>query len=524
MSRILILIIFLIWLAWDPSSAPVPPTSSMAIPAFFAFYALLVLLMGLYARILARHVTADNFDRNLRRFHFAMDAARILIPAWFGIGILMLGWRWVVDRLLGGHVPIVSVPGVILGTSPALLAWAGLWWSQFPADQALREQNILSLLDAGLPHHAPPRLERYLLSNIRLQFLFMGVPLLLIVLGHDLTQLATRQFHLQQYADWTDVLGWVGPAGVVFFFAPEIIRRVLRTEPLPDSALRRRLDALCRRSGVRYRDVLLWKTDHNMGNAAVMGFVPRFRYILLSDLLLERMPDEEIEAVFAHEMGHIVHRHMAWYVIFILVLTLLNAGPGRWLADDVAHLSANAQTIICFGIWVATFMLLFGFISRRFERQADVYGARTIQMNPPIKIAVFDKTEMSPVGSILQCEGNREGASDGPAVTISDAMTPDSRLRLRDSSLLSENTGPSFVGHYGANLFASALRRVANVNNIPVAARSWCHGSIAKRMQYLHLLSADPDRTARFDRWMLGLYGSILAALALSILLFVITP
>lgn len=514
MSRILVLIIFLIWLAWDPASPPAPPASALGLPIFLGFYGVLVLLMGLYARMLARRVTASNFDRNLRRFHFAMDAARILIPAWFGVGILFLGWRWMVDQLLGGHLPIVSVPGVILGTLPALLAWAGLWWSQFPADQALREQNILCLLDAGLPHHAPPRFEKYFLSNLRLQFLFLGVPLLLIVLGHDLAQLAVKLLDLHQYDEWIDILGWVAPAGIVFFFAPEIIRRVLHTEPLPDSPLRRRLDALCRRTGVRYRDVLLWKTDHNMGNAAVMGFVPRFRYILLSDLLLERMPDEEIEAVFAHEMGHIVHRHMAWYVIFILVLTLLNAGPGRWLTDDLAHLNANAQQIICFGVWVATFMLLFGFISRRFERQADVYGARTIQMNPQIRFEADRHPALEGMGTWTALANST--ATFTPAVLTQ-------RVEAPVAPPASASAGESFVGHYGATTFGSALRRVANVNNIPVAARSWCHGSIARRMQYLHSLSADPDRTARFDRWMLGLYGSILAALAVSILLFVVT-
>ncbi len=90
-------------------------------------------------------------------------------------------------------------------------------------------------------------------------------------------------------------------------------------------------------------------------------------------------------------------------------------------------------------------------------------------------------------------------------------------------STTSQTPDKSFVGQYGATLFASALRRVASVNNIPVAARSWCHGSIARRMQYLHSLSENPRHTVRFDRAMMGLYGSILAALAVSILLFVVT-
>jgi len=51
------------------------------------------------------------------------------------------------------------------------------------------------------------------------------------------------------------------------------------------------------------------------------------------------------------------------------------------------------------------------------------------------------------------------------------------------------------------------------INNIPVAARSWCHGSIAKRMKYLEHLSADPLHTTRFDRFMSKLYVALVLAL-----------
>jgi hypothetical protein len=68
-------------------------------------------------------------------------------------------------------------------------------------------------------------------------------------------------------------------------------------------------------------------------------------------------------------------------------------------------------------------------------------------------------------------------------------------------------------GAYGATLFASALERVAVVNNIPIASRSWCHGSIAKRMAYLRHLSNDPGHTHRFDRVMRRLYWGLILAL-----------
>jgi hypothetical protein len=54
---------------------------------------------------------------------------------------------------------------------------------------------------------------------------------------------------------------------------------------------------------------------------------------------------------------------------------------------------------------------------------------------------------------------------------------------------------------------------VAAVNNIPIAARSWCHGSIAKRMRFLEFLSRDSRRTVKFDRFMQWLYLVLAASL-----------
>ena len=54
---------------------------------------------------------------------------------------------------------------------------------------------------------------------------------------------------------------------------------------------------------------------------------------------------------------------------------------------------------------------------------------------------------------------------------------------------------------------------MAAVNNIPIAARSWCHGSIAKRMRFLEFLSRDSRRTAKFDRFMQWLYLVLIASL-----------
>jgi hypothetical protein len=117
-------------------------------------------------------------------------------------------------------------------------------------------------------------------------------------------------------------------------------------------------------------------------------------------------------------------------------------------------------------------ILVIAYLSPRFERQADVYAARTLQKSaaPP----------------------------DQPATVLT-----------------APNPALSYVGEYGAGLFAGALHRVAMINQIPVDAGEWMHGSIAGRMRALHAMSGDSTHTERFDRRMRRLYLAMLACLCI---------
>ena len=251
--------------------------------------------------------------------------------------------------------------------------------------------------------------------------------------------------------------------------------------------MRSRLEALCRRTSLRYRDILLWRTDNNMGNAAVMGLVPQVRYILLSDLLLETMTDEQVEAVFAHEVGHIVHRHMAWYVVLIVILMLGMSLGETMLQPHLPRMPRHVNLDVVMNVaGFAIFWTVFGFLSRRFERQADVYAARTIEKTAPM-------TELATATSAEH--GNIAGEAPG--------------------ALAIQRAPANHVGPHGAAVFASALYRVAVVNNIPVRARNFTHGSIAARMNYLKQIASDPQRTGKFDRIMFGIYTAMIVALIL---------
>ena len=560
MSRILLLLVFLIWLTGWSAVEPRPVEGASAwtgaLP-FVAFYVLLVLVLGLYSRLLARRVAADNLQNSLKRFSWMMLAARVLIPAWLAVGVFVpqMGWvsavAWALGQTIlpsnptsftGQVLSMVYIPGVLLGTLPALLAWVGLIWAQYPADRALREQNMLAQLDHDLPLHAPPRFGPYFWANLRLQVLFIVVPVLLIMAMHDVLLLSGVSFYgaqltpagpvathvedrlFSQRLQTIELVAQTVSAAIVFLLAPEVLRRVLQTEPLPPGPLRRRLEELCHRTGMRYRQILLWRTQNNMGNAAVMGFIPQVRYVLLSDLLLETMTDEQIEAVFAHEIGHVVHRHMAWYVVFFIILGMLFAGPGQALADQLDAWGLPEQFIGALGMmgFVGGMLLGFGFLSRRCERQADVYAARTMEAARIAGhgIRVGGGANGRPVPSFVPAYASaqvpaQQGATYGAGEVVTIAPPPASPP---PSATIPTNNPPpqSFVGQYGANLFASALHRVAVVNNIPVKARSWCHGSIWHRMRYVKELSADPQLTGRFDRFMLKLYCGLIALLVVS--------
>ena len=520
MSRILLLLIFLLWMAWTPeASASVGGVADRPLgPAvFLGFYALLVLVMRLWSGLLARRITHGNLGRALRGYGRVLLVARFLVPTWFGIGLFLLGWGHLVSDLTGRLDP-VELPGVLLGTLPAFAAWAGLWWSQYPADHSLREHTLLDDLESDLPVHAPPSFRNYFTSNLRLQLLFTAAPVLAILLIRDVLALAVMAAggpSALGSAEGVDFATMLISTGLVFVFAPELLRRVLHTQPLPDSPLRRRLEALCRRVGMRYRDILLWRTQNNMGNAAVMGIAPPVRYILLSDLLLERMDDEQIEAVFAHEVGHVVHRHMAWYVVVILIFTLAMLSVERVVPKEVPVLEGVPQGVVDVGLQLlvlVVFLVYFGFVSRRFERQADVYAARVIEAN-------------AATGSELRAAGPGLAAFPIPPFPEPRTLNPEP-----------SNLPPTHVGPYGATVFASALHRVALMNNIPLAPRrrprrgvarrvghavdgvvdslhNWLHGSIHHRMEYLRGLSRDPSLTGRFDRFMVRLYCALLFAL-----------
>jgi STE24 endopeptidase len=171
--------------------------------------------------------------------------------------------------------------------------------------------------------------------------------------------------------------------------APVLIFPIFfKVKPLENSSLTERLLDLSRRAGTRVKGVFEWKLSEKSkkANAALMG-LGNTRRIILSDTLLEKFQDEEVEAVLAHELGHHIHHDIfksialqgaATFVGFYLVhrtLTWLGPHFGFQGEPDFANLPLLA--LVTAGLSLLLLPAV-NSCSRAMERQADTYALRAI--------------------------------------------------------------------------------------------------------------------------------------------------
>jgi STE24 endopeptidase len=111
--------------------------------------------------------------------------------------------------------------------------------------------------------------------------------------------------------DWWLILsGAAVPLTVVLSnLAPVLLMPLFnRFDPLRDEALASRVRALADRSGVRISDVFEMDMSRQgeKPNAMFTG-LGNTKRIVLGDTLLSKFPEDEVEAVVAHELGHQVN-------------------------------------------------------------------------------------------------------------------------------------------------------------------------------------------------------------------------
>ena len=319
MIHVITLSLFLILIVHDAfpgADSPFPlvqglsstSTALLAICPFFAFWAATHLVVRRSGRALDR----TGRHRPLRTAILALTIARVSTLLLFAIAVLGADWLGVIRNAIGDVVLLDEALALLL----PLATLALLWWSYYPIERRLREAAILTSLDRDHPVPGLPTRWQYVADQVRLHLLLVIVPLFALTLWWESFD---RVMHWADSRTMLPERAWVSPiitaahyAGILAIVAlmPLLLVRVWSTVRLGHGPLRERLESLCRNNAVRVRDLLVWRTHNAMVNGALVGVVPPFRYILLTDALLASLPLSHIEAVMAHEVGHVLgERH-----------------------------------------------------------------------------------------------------------------------------------------------------------------------------------------------------------------------
>lgn len=214
---------------------------------------------------------------------------------------------------------------------------------------------------------------------------------LTIVLGAPL--LAAVLWFFEHTGSYGWLLCWLGTVAfgfIVQFLAPVLIMPLFnKFTPLEEGPLKEKIVAYARVQNFKLSGIFTMDGSKRSTklNAFFTGF-GKFRKIVFYDTLLEKIDDDEIVSVLAHEMGHF-KRHHIWKMMIISILqtglvfyllSLFINNPGLFEAFGMEYLSIYASLFFfafIYSPFSTLLSILFNIMLRAHEFEADNYAAST---------------------------------------------------------------------------------------------------------------------------------------------------
>lgn len=187
-----------------------------------------------------------------------------------------------------------------------------------------------------------------------------------------------------------------------------------KIEPLESPELAERMQQLAAGTGLTIQGVYRMRLSDETAKAnAMLAGLGRTRRVLMGDTLLDRFSPEEIAVIFAHELGHHVHRHIRKLILAGIAWSAV----GFWLCDRLLlawarHVDGAAEYAtlpvytLPLAMWALTLFSvvlepLQNAVSRRYERQCDRYalartGLRAAYVTAFQKLARLNKDDPDP--------------------------------------------------------------------------------------------------------------------------------
>ncbi|MGD9412654.1 MAG: M48 family metalloprotease [Desulfobacterales bacterium] len=368
------IVVLLIYLTYQPSEE----TNFSGFETIIFFVGLVLFFFYLTAflfRRIEKRVAIGDFSRLDALFHSILLRQSIMAVVVFAIDIYILNLpSFFIDIPLFNMIPTIEAL-LFLGLFVFYLAL--VWTCAYGPYRRLYRSDISkrSYVFSNITFSIPILLPWLILSG--LADLIRALPF-----EWPARFLNTTEGEVTYFLIFLFVVAVVGPA---------MIQKFWQCRPLEPGEHRTRIESLCQRAGLAYADILYWPIfGGKMITAGVMGLIKRFRYILVTPSLLRLLEPAEIDAVIAHEIGHVKRKHLVFYLMFFVGYMLLSyvafdmilfgiiyAEPIYWFIqktglDQNTVFSAIFSLVIII-VFLIYFRFIFGFFMRNFERQADAY-------------------------------------------------------------------------------------------------------------------------------------------------------
>lgn len=174
---------------------------------------------------------------------------------------------------------------------------------------------------------------------------------------------------------------------IMSFFALSLQKLFYKFTPLPEGALRDRLTGLFAAHGYTAQEIYVMNASKRTTRAnAFCAGLGKGKKIALFDNLVDNYSEDEITAVFAHELGHAKHRdtlkltalQLVIYAILSVVIAFMLGSEAVSLAMGFDSHSAAAVFIALSAVVLDPMMTILmapiNVLSRRFERGADTFA------------------------------------------------------------------------------------------------------------------------------------------------------
>ena len=222
-------------------------------------------------------------------------------------------------------------------------------------------------------------------------------------------------FFLREYQG----LWWL-PVATAMFVVSMLLSKIVpvfimplfyKFTPLENDALKERILSLCKNTRMNVTGIFTFNLSKTTkkANAGFTG-IGKSKRIILGDTLMQHFSDDEVETVFAHELGHYVHGHI-WKNILVGTLSIY---AGLFITSKLYFLSLGwfgfssvdqLAALPLLALWLGVYSLVTSpfsnVLSRKYEFEADRYaldrtGNASAFMSTMRKLAEMNLADTAP--------------------------------------------------------------------------------------------------------------------------------